>query len=128
VLIVTDDSKLDVVARIEKAAKTLADEVLLLKMKPRSRHGEEPPKAVAMAMLGSDVVVMPTTILSHTGARKKACDAGARVASMPGITTAMLEKGGVHADYGEMRMLTEGVARMGSKAMETMITSSLGGR
>jgi leucyl aminopeptidase (aminopeptidase T) len=127
VLIVTDDNKLDVALRIEKAVKTLADEVLLLKMTPRSRHGEEPPKAVAMAMLGSDVVIMPTTMsLSHTDARKRACDAGVRVASMPGITTAMLEGGGLHANYGKMKKLTERVAKMGSNAEKIRITSPLG--
>ncbi|MDP6613372.1 MAG: aminopeptidase, partial [Candidatus Hydrothermarchaeota archaeon] len=81
----------------------------------------------AGAMLGSDVVIMPTTMsLSHTDARKKTCDAGGRVASMPGITTAMLENGGLHTNYGEMRKLTERIVEIGSKAEKIKITSSPG--
>lgn len=127
VLIVADDNKLDVAAKIEEASKALADEVLVFKMRPRSRHAEEPPRAVAMAMLGSDVVIMPTTMsLTHTEARKKACDAGARIASMPGITMAMLKRGGLHVNYREMKKLTERIAEMGSNAEEIRITSPLG--
>lgn len=127
VLIVTDDNKLDVAGKIERASKTLCREVFLLKMKPRTRHAEDPPKAVAKAMLGSDVVIMPTTMsLSHTDARKNACEAGARVASMPGITRDMLEKGGLHANYEEMKKLTKEIAGKGTAAGKIRITSDMG--
>lgn len=127
VLVVTDLANLAVGKEVEKALRELSNEVIFTVMKPRSRHGEEPPRAVAEAMRVSDVVVMPTTMsLTHTDARKKACENGARVASMPGITMEMLKRGGLHADYKEMKRLTEKLADIGSRAETIRITSPLG--
>jgi leucyl aminopeptidase (aminopeptidase T) len=51
-------------------------------------------------MAGADVVLAPTTkSLSHTRARGKANDAGARVATLPGITEEVFRTG-LDADYG----------------------------
>ncbi len=127
VLVVADYDSLEVGERIEAAFRELSAEVMLMVMKPRSRHGEEPPMAVAGAMAASDVVALPTTkSLTHTDARREACRAGARIASMPGITMEMLERGGLHADYGKMRRLTDALARIGTKAEVIRITSPLG--
>jgi len=83
-----------------EAAKNLGCEVMVMTMLPRSRHGEEIPVPVAEAMKNSDVVIAPTTFsLTHTQARINACKAGARVASMPGITENMMATGGMTADY-----------------------------
>jgi leucyl aminopeptidase (aminopeptidase T) len=112
VLIVTDYDRLDVSDRIEKAAMELSDEVMTLKMKPRSRHAEEPPKPIAMAMSYADVCILPTTkSLSHTDARKDACEVGARIVSMPGITLDMLTSGGMTANYKTVKRISETIAR-----------------
>jgi len=127
VLIVTDDNKLDIARGIERAARKLSDEVILVKMRPRSRHAEEPPQAVSEAMKNADVVIIPTTMsLSHTDARKAACAAGARVASMPGITEQMFKRGGLGADYKLVKRISEMVARMLTKAKEVRIKTRLG--
>lgn len=127
VLVVTDHDRLKVGRKVEDALNALSNEVILMVMKPRRRHGEEPPDAVAEAMAASDVVAIPTTMsLTHTEARRKACRAGARVASMPGITLGMLEKGGLYVDYGEMRTLTEKLALTGSRAETIRITTPRG--
>ncbi|MFA4956085.1 MAG: aminopeptidase [Candidatus Methanoperedens sp.] len=82
------------------AARNMGSEVMMLTMLPRSRHGEEIPEPIAQAMKNSDVVIAPTTFsLTHTQARINACKAGARVASMPGITEKMMERGGMTANY-----------------------------
>ena len=82
------------------AARNIGCEVMILTMLPRSRHGEEIPEPVAQAMKNSDVVIAPTTFsLTHTQARINACKAGARVASMPGVTENMMEYGGMTANY-----------------------------
>ena len=89
-----------------EAAKNLGCEVILLTMLPRTRHGEEIPLPVAEAMKNSDVVIAPTTFsLTHTQARINACKAGARVASMPGITEKMMAQGGMTADYNKINEL-----------------------
>jgi aminopeptidase len=86
-----------------EAAKNLGCEVMVMTMLPRSRHGEEIPVPVADAMKNSDVVIAPTTFsLTHTQARINACKAGARVASMPGITEKMMATGGMTADYNKV--------------------------
>lgn len=127
VLIVTDDDKLNVAAELESAARQLSNEVLAVKMKPRSHHAEEPPEAVASAMRSADVVIAPTTMsLTHTDARKKACEAGARVATMPGITMEMLREGALLADYNAVKKRTDKIARLLTKAREIRIETSLG--
>ena len=127
VLIVTDDDKLKIAEAIERAAKKLSDEVLLFKMAPRSQHAEEPPKVVSEAMKRADVVVIPTAMsLSHTAARKAACKAGARVASMPGITQQMFRRGGLTADYSKVKKISERVAKMLTKAKEVRIKTRQG--
>ncbi|MFQ5815934.1 MAG: aminopeptidase, partial [Candidatus Hydrothermarchaeaceae archaeon] len=98
-----------------------------LKMKPRSRHAEEPPNAVARAMADADVCILPTTkSLTHTDARKSACEAGSRIASMPGITMDMLTRGGMKADYGEVKRVSEAVAKRLTEAQEIRVTTPMG--
>lgn len=127
VLIVTDDAMLEVASVIENALRELSDEVLVLKMKPRSMHGEEPPRVVAQAMRHASVVVAPTSkSLSHTSARKRACEAGARVATLPGITLEMLTSGAMLADYTEVKRLAEAVAEMLTRAESIRIKTDLG--
>ncbi|MBU2559421.1 aminopeptidase [archaeon] len=127
VLIVTDDGKQKIAQAIETAAKKLSNEVLTLKMAPRSQHAEEPPEAVAEAMKRADVVIIPTTkSLSHTDARTEACKAGARVASMPGVTQQMFRKGGLTADYTKVKSISEGVAKRLTRAKEIRIKTKAG--
>ena len=86
VLVVTDSKLLGIGKALRQAALDLGADPVLIEMEPRSRDGEEPPASVAQAMLKSDVVVVPTArSLTHTAARRQACAAGARVATMPGI-------------------------------------------
>lgn len=100
VLIVVDTSTPRSIGKsLFDAAKDIGCEVMVITMQPRSRHGEEPPRVVSEAMLNSDVVIAPTTLsLTHTQARINACKAGARIASMPGITENMMSSGGITAD------------------------------
>jgi len=77
-------------------------------------------------MKAADVVLAPTTnSLSHTQARVEACEAGARIATLPGITkeiftTSML------ADYEDIRRRSEALYDMLSEADEVHVTSPLG--
>lgn len=100
VLIVVDTSTPSSISKsLFDAARDVGCEAMILTMLPRSRHGEEPPKAVTQAMLNSDVVIIPTTMsLTHTQARINATKRGARIASMPGMTEKMMRSGGITAD------------------------------
>jgi leucyl aminopeptidase (aminopeptidase T) len=69
----------------------------------RESHAAEPPRPVAAAMAAADVVLAPTIqSLSHTAARKKASEAGARIATLPGVTEEMLARL-MNGDLEEMR-------------------------
>ena len=107
VLIVVDTSTpVSIGNSLFEAARNLGCEVMMINMLPRKRHGEEIPHPIAEAMKNSDVVIAPTTFsLTHTQARINACKAGARVASMPGITEKMMTSGGMTADYNEVNEL-----------------------
>ena len=67
-----------------------ADAVLAV-IAERASHAAEPPNTVAEAMGAADVVLAPTVqSLSHTAARKRASESGARIATLPGATEEML--------------------------------------
>jgi aminopeptidase len=76
----------------DQAASAGADAVLAL-MEARAMDGNEPPRSVAAALAQCDVFIAPTSrSLSHTAARKRATEAGARGATMPGVTEDMLAR------------------------------------
>lgn len=76
----------------EEALKAGADAVVTI-MEPREVDGQEPPSTIAGAMAAADVFIVPTSrSLSHTKARKAATDAGARGATLPGVTEDILAR------------------------------------
>jgi len=92
-----------------EAADAGADAVLAV-ISERDSHAAEPPRAVADAMAAADVVLGPTVqSLSHTAARKRASDAGARIATLPGVTEEMLARV-MSADMAELRRRGAAVA------------------
>lgn len=93
VLVVSDPGTADIGRALrDQAAGAGADAVLML-MDARANDGAEPPPTVAAALRSCEVFIAPTTkSLSHTTARKAASDAGARGATMPGVTAEMLAR------------------------------------
>ncbi|HUT98670.1 MAG TPA: aminopeptidase [bacterium] len=107
VLIVVDTPQRDFGPLFSSPCLAAGAEPLILEMTPRGSHGEEPPEAVARAMLGADVILMPTSkSLSHTAARLAATRAGARIASLPTITPEVMGRTLV-ADYDEIERRNE---------------------
>ncbi|ESS07400.1 MAG: leucyl aminopeptidase (aminopeptidase T) [uncultured archaeon A07HB70] len=99
VAVVTDDERLPVGEAVYAAATARSDDVTLLRYPPGSEHGEEPPAPVAAAMREADAFLAPTTYsITHTRARQRATEAGARGATMPGITADVMIAG-LDADY-----------------------------
>ncbi|MCD1295731.1 leucyl aminopeptidase [Methanocella sp. CWC-04] len=143
VLIVTDSVRKDIGIPLYDAAIELGCDALYMEMKPRSRSGEEPPKAVADSMLEADVVIAATKVsLSHTEARRNACRKGARIASIPiqeadgELVMKMFSTGGMRADYAKMeenidrlleRLKDSSIARI-TTALGTDVTIEFGGR
>jgi aminopeptidase len=93
VVVVADRGTRDVGAALREAAAAAGGEAVLLTMEPRDLDGQEPPRVVAAALSGADVFLAPTSrSLSHTAARKAATDAGARGATLPGVTPDLLAR------------------------------------
>ncbi len=93
VLIISDEKKEDIAEAFETEAKKLTYKIEVVLIPIPEVNGIEPPKEIAEKMKQFDVIVIPTTrSISHTNARKKASKAGARIASMPGITKEMMER------------------------------------
>lgn len=106
-LIVYDETTLRIGESLFEAGRQLGAKPLALRMPLLSRNGDEPFDAAAQAMASSDVVVAATgTSLTHTQAKKNACRAGARVATMPRITEDMFFYGPITADYNKVAELT----------------------
>ncbi|HET6570677.1 MAG TPA: aminopeptidase [Solirubrobacterales bacterium] len=101
-------------------------EATLAVISERDSHAAEPPRAVAAAMLAADVVLAPTIqSISHTEARRAASEAGARVASMPGVTVGMLRRV-MSADLRLLRKRGASLSRALGGGSEARITCANG--
>ena len=99
IAIVTDDERRPIAEALYEVAAEITDDATFVQYPPGEQHGEEPPAPVAAAMKGADAFLAPTTrSLSHTRARSAACEAGARGATLPGITERVMVAG-LDADY-----------------------------
>jgi leucyl aminopeptidase (aminopeptidase T) len=109
----------------DEGARAGADAVLAT-MAERESHAAEPPTVIAEAMRRADAVLAPTVqSLSHTAARKAATEAGARIATLPGVSEEMLARV-MSADMAGLRWKGEAIAKVLSRASEAQITSASG--
>ncbi len=136
VLVVMDSGTRGVGCALHQAAIELGCEAMIIEMIPRTSHGEEPPAPIAHIMRHVDIVLAPTSkSISHTRARSEACAAGARCATLPGITEDCMERT-LGADYASVgarsrkyaEMLTRGSTVRITNGEGTDITMSLVGR
>jgi aminopeptidase len=127
----------DVVVVVDRATRTIGDalreeaaaagaDAVLAVMDQRATDGTEPPASVAAAMAASDVFVAPTTrSLSHTNARKRATDGGARGATMPGVTEDMLARV-MAVDFDAMAARSRAVAALLDEGTRAHVTCPRG--
>jgi leucyl aminopeptidase (aminopeptidase T) len=109
----------------DEAAEAGADAVVAL-MGERASYAAEPPATVAEAMAAADVLLAPTVqSLSHTAARKRATESGARAATLPGVTEEMLARV-MSADMEGLRKKGHAVADALDRASEAHITDANG--
>lgn len=128
VMVVADTNTLLPAAVFFETAKDIVGRgnVRLLNMRPRSRHGEEPPEEVAKALLEADVLCLTTTMsLTHTEARKAATKNGARGFSTPGITLDLIQRT-FRTDYNEIARITKVLGEALSGKSEIQVTSDAG--
>jgi len=93
VLVVCDATTLELAEALRAEAGAAGADAVLARMDERASHGAEPPPPLAAALAAADAYLAPTAkSLSHTRARKAATDAGARGATLPGVTVDMLAR------------------------------------
>jgi leucyl aminopeptidase (aminopeptidase T) len=126
VVVVTDDEREPIGEALYAAASAVTDDATVLRYPPADQHGTEPPAPVAAAMREADVFLAPTTkSLSHTRARGAACDAGARGATLPGITEDVFTTG-LDADYAAIDAACDDVLDQVAGADEVRVTAPAG--
>jgi leucyl aminopeptidase (aminopeptidase T) len=125
-LVLTDPPASHLARVLAEAARPLAREVLLLEYAERELNGQEPPPPVPATMAAVDAVLAVTTkSITHTAARRAATAAGARVATMPGITEDCLIRT-MNADYDAIAARTVRVTRLLSRARVARLTTRRG--
>ncbi|MCL7417022.1 MAG: aminopeptidase, partial [Halalkalicoccus sp.] len=124
--VITDDERERIGEALYTVAREITDDSVLLTYPPGPQHGAEPPEPVAAAMRNADVVLAPTSkSLSHTRARGAATDAGARAATLPGITEEVFTTG-LDADYERIREECDRMREQVAGAAEIRVTSPQG--
>ena len=93
VLVVADPDSTAIGEALLAAARTAGGDAVLTILPPNPSRGTEPPAPVAAALAAADVFIAPCLpSLSHTSARRRACEAGHRGATLPGVTAEMLAR------------------------------------
>lgn len=116
VLVIADNDTRSIGDALRQAATNVGADAVLTIMDPREVDGNEPPRPIAGALAACDVFMAPTAkSLSHTVARKQASDAGARGATMPGVTQDMLAR---------MMSVDFDVMTVRSRALGALLTQS----
>jgi leucyl aminopeptidase (aminopeptidase T) len=117
VLVVCNPATQRIGEALRNEAADAGGDAVLTVISERASHGAEPPGPVAEAMAAADVVLAPTVqSLSHTAARRRATEAGARVATLPGVTEEMLAR--------VMSADMEGLRRRGRAVAEALDAAS----
>lgn len=126
VLILNDGNDQDLLDALMEQAQEKAQLVAYKEYEEPENHGEEPPEEIADAMKDFDVVIAPTKkSISHTDARTEACEAGARVATMPGINKEIWNSS-LKADYDQVAYISEKVYELLENTDSVKITTPSG--
>jgi leucyl aminopeptidase (aminopeptidase T) len=126
VLVVVDEPLQDLGERLRDAAQEAEADAVLTVMSPRATDGSEPPATIAAALAACDVFIAPASrSLSHTLARKRASEIGARGATMPHVTPDLLARL-MDIDFEAMSARSRAVADVLDRGSEAHVTCPLG--
>ena len=126
VLVITDAGVRALGEALRDEAAAAGGDAVLAVMDERANDGTEPPPTLAAALSACDVFIAPTSrSLSHTTARKRASETGARGATMPGVTEDMLARV-MAVDFETMAARSRAVAALLSQGTTARITCPKG--
>jgi leucyl aminopeptidase (aminopeptidase T) len=128
VLVIVDPPTRRIGEALRDEASAAGADAVLAVMDQRATDGTEPPNVVAAALEACDVFIAPTSrSLSHTSARKRASDRGARGATMPGVTEDMLARV-MAVDFELMAARSRAVAHVLDEGTVARVTCSRGSK
>ncbi len=126
VLVVADPGTAVLGEALTQAARAAGGDAVMMILPPDSSRGTEPPAPVAAALAAADVFIAPCLpSLSHTTARKRASEGGARGATMPGVNADLLARL-MSADFDAMSARCHAVARLLGEADDAHLTCARG--
>ena len=126
VLVVADPGNAVLGDALVQAARAAGGDAVLMILPPDPSRGTEPPAPVAAALAAADVFIAPCLpSLSHTTARKRASEGGARGATMPGVNADLLARL-MSADFDAMSARCHAVARLLGEADDAHLTCARG--
>jgi leucyl aminopeptidase (aminopeptidase T) len=126
VLVVADPDREALGHALHAAALAADADSVLTVLPPRPQRGTEPPPTVAAAFAAADVFLAPCLpSLSHTTARKAASEAGARGATLPGVTEDLLARL-MSVDFDRMAARSRAVADLLTSGAEARLTCPSG--
>jgi len=126
VVVVVDEPLQELGEKLRTAAQESGADGVLTVMSPRPTDGSEPPAPVAAALAACDVFIAPASrSLSHTLARKRASEAGARGATMPHVTPDMLARL-MSIDFDRLRSRSHAIAELLDRGSEAHVTCPRG--
>jgi leucyl aminopeptidase (aminopeptidase T) len=126
VVVVVDEPLQELGEKLRNAAQQAGGDAVLTVMAPRPTDGSEPPAPVAEALAACDVFIAPASrSLSHTLARKRASEGGARGATMPHVTADMLARL-MSIDFDRLRTRSHAVADLLDEAADAHVTCPRG--
>jgi leucyl aminopeptidase (aminopeptidase T) len=125
-LVVCDDPCQAVGQAFWEEGVRLCREAVMVHIVPRKQNGNEPPVPVGEMFSRFDVAVMPTSrSLSHTQARRDACERGVRIATLPGISAEVFLRT-MQTDWEKLGASTRRIASQMSAAKRIRVTTAAG--
>ena len=125
-LVVCDEQCREVGEAFWEEGVQLCREAVMVRIMPRKQNGTEPPDPVGEMFGRFDVAVMPTSkSLSHTQARRNACERGTRIATLPGISAGVFLRT-MKTDWEKLGLFTRRISGQLSIAKKIRVTTNAG--
>lgn len=114
ICIVTDTERPPCITKVLAVAAEFAEaETVIVTMAPTGMSGVEPPSVAAAAMYAADIIINQTShSMTFTNAQRAAIAQGARVCNIRNVNEDMMIRGGVTADYRQVKELSEKLAEI----------------
>jgi|SRR5680860_79666 len=127
-LIVTDTERPASITKVLAIAAEISEaNTVVMTMSPTGMSGVEPPEIVAAAMSAADAIINQTShSMTHTNAQRAAIAKGARVCNIRNVDEDMMIRGGITADYKEVKRLSDTLVELINQGEWVRITTPEG--